>query len=101
MKYAVEMGSSAMKSIPGFIEIGSGIPKLIWRGHTDRMEITQAYFRKVCQKLCGCSNRHDGSHERNCRIKERDVKTTNFEASREVSAKIVNCWVMTTCNFVS
>jgi hypothetical protein len=29
MKYAVEMGSVAMKNIPNFIETGSGIPKLI------------------------------------------------------------------------
>jgi hypothetical protein len=29
MKYAVEMGSGAMISIPGFIKIGSGIQKWI------------------------------------------------------------------------
>jgi hypothetical protein len=36
MKYAVEMGSSAMIYIPSFIKIGSGIQKLIrgeWRSH--------------------------------------------------------------------
>jgi hypothetical protein len=30
--------------IPSFIKIGSGIQKLIWRIHTDRMDITKAYF---------------------------------------------------------
>jgi hypothetical protein len=35
MKYAVEMGSSAMIHIPSFIKIGSGAQKLIGRGHTD------------------------------------------------------------------
>jgi hypothetical protein len=34
MKYAVEMGSGTMIYIPGFIKIGSGIPKLIV-GYTD------------------------------------------------------------------
>jgi hypothetical protein len=29
MKYAVEMGSGAMRYIPSFIKIGSGIQKLI------------------------------------------------------------------------
>jgi hypothetical protein len=33
MKYAVEMGSSAMVYIPSFIKTGSGIQKLI-RGDT-------------------------------------------------------------------
>jgi hypothetical protein len=32
-EYAAEMGSGAMIYIPGFIETGSGIQKLI-RGHT-------------------------------------------------------------------
>jgi hypothetical protein len=32
MKHAVEMGSSAMIDIPRFIQIGSGIQKLIDRG---------------------------------------------------------------------
>jgi hypothetical protein len=41
------MGSVPMMYIPSFIEIGSGIPKLIWTGYTDRMELAQAYFRKV------------------------------------------------------
>jgi hypothetical protein len=34
MKYAVEMGSGAMISIPSFIKIGSDIQKLI-DGYTD------------------------------------------------------------------
>jgi hypothetical protein len=34
MKYAVEMGSGAMICIPGFMKIGSSIPKLIG-GYTD------------------------------------------------------------------
>jgi hypothetical protein len=41
MKCAVETGSSAIKYVPNFIEIGSGIQKLIdeiYR-HTDSMEI--------------------------------------------------------------
>jgi hypothetical protein len=41
MKYAVEMGFSAMIYIPSFIKIGEGIQKLI-RGihrHTDSMVI--------------------------------------------------------------
>jgi hypothetical protein len=41
MKYAVEMGSSAMIYIPSFIKIGSGIQKFI-RGihrHADSMVI--------------------------------------------------------------
>jgi hypothetical protein len=33
MKYAVEMGSGAMIYIPSFIQIGSGIQKLIGRIH--------------------------------------------------------------------
>jgi hypothetical protein len=42
MKYAVEMGSSAIMYMPGFIKIGSGIQKLIGgiHRHTDSMEIT-------------------------------------------------------------
>jgi hypothetical protein len=35
MKYAVEMGSSAMMYIPGFIKTGPAIQKLI-RGYKDR-----------------------------------------------------------------
>jgi hypothetical protein len=39
MKYAVETGSGAMIYILGFIEIGSGIQKLIGgiHRHTDRL----------------------------------------------------------------
>jgi hypothetical protein len=70
------MASVATKNIPSFIEIGSGIPKLMWRGYTDRMEIAQAYFRDVGQKLCRHSKRHDGirSHEHNCTSKESGVR---------------------------
>jgi hypothetical protein len=41
MKYAVEMGSGGMIYIPSFINIDSGIQKLIGgiRRHTDSMEI--------------------------------------------------------------
>jgi hypothetical protein len=41
MKYAVEVGSSAMKYIPSFIKIGSGIQKLIEgiHRHTDSIKI--------------------------------------------------------------
>jgi hypothetical protein len=46
MKYAVEMGSGAMIRIPSFINIGSGIQKLIAGGqdsqthkHRESMEI--------------------------------------------------------------
>jgi hypothetical protein len=41
MKYAVEMGSGAMIYTPSFIQIGSGIQKLIAgiHRHTDSMEI--------------------------------------------------------------
>jgi hypothetical protein len=41
MKYAVQMGSGAMKYVPSFIEIGSGIQTLIEgiHRHTDRKEI--------------------------------------------------------------
>jgi hypothetical protein len=49
MKYGLEMGSVPMMYIPSFIKIGSGIKKLIWGLH--RMEITQAYFRKVGQYM--------------------------------------------------
>jgi hypothetical protein len=34
MKYTVEMGSSAMRHIPSFIKIGSGIQKLKEGGYT-------------------------------------------------------------------
>jgi hypothetical protein len=51
MKYAVEMGSGAMVYIPNFMKIGSDIQKLT-EGYTNtqtgRMEIVQAYFKKVC-----------------------------------------------------
>jgi hypothetical protein len=36
VKYAVEMGSSAMIHIPSFIKIGSGIQKLTAGRHTDK-----------------------------------------------------------------
>jgi hypothetical protein len=36
MKYAVEMGSGAVISIPSFIKIGSGVPKFIWKEYTYR-----------------------------------------------------------------
>jgi hypothetical protein len=41
MKYVVEMGSGAMIYIPSFIQIGSGIQKLIVgiHRHTDSMVI--------------------------------------------------------------
>jgi hypothetical protein len=35
MKYAVEIGSAAMKYIPSFIKIGSGIQTLMDCGYTD------------------------------------------------------------------
>jgi hypothetical protein len=38
MKYAVEMGSSAMIYVPSFIKPGAAIQKLIG-GNTDSMEI--------------------------------------------------------------
>jgi hypothetical protein len=47
MKYAIQMVSGGMISIPGFIKPGSGIQRLI-RGthrHTDITVIVQAYFR--------------------------------------------------------
>jgi hypothetical protein len=37
MKYAVEMGSSAVIYIQSFIKSGSGIQKLMRRIHTDSM----------------------------------------------------------------
>jgi hypothetical protein len=42
MKYAVEMGSGAMITIPSFIKIGSSIKKLMGDAvhrHRDKMEI--------------------------------------------------------------
>jgi hypothetical protein len=42
MKYAAEMGSDTVTCIRSFIEIGSGIQKLIGRRFTDSM--VQAYF---------------------------------------------------------
>jgi hypothetical protein len=41
MKYASEMGSIAMIHIPSFINVGTGIQKLIWGfyRHTDSREI--------------------------------------------------------------
>jgi hypothetical protein len=40
IKYAVEMGSSAMIYIPSFIQIGSGIQKLIGEENTDNTVIS-------------------------------------------------------------
>jgi hypothetical protein len=44
MKYALEMGSSAVIYIPLFIKIGSDFQKLIGglNGHTDSIKIAQA-----------------------------------------------------------
>jgi hypothetical protein len=43
MKYAVEMGSDSMKYIPSFIQIDSGIQKLIWGdSQTHSIVIAQA-----------------------------------------------------------
>jgi hypothetical protein len=39
MTYAAEMDSGAMVYIPNFINVGSGIQKLIWGGFTDSVEI--------------------------------------------------------------
>jgi hypothetical protein len=49
MKQVVETGSDVMKYIPSFIQIGSGIQKLMkeLHRHTDRKKMTLAYFRKV------------------------------------------------------
>jgi hypothetical protein len=51
MKYAVQIGSGAMICIPSFIKIGSVIQKLIEGGgihrHTERKEISSAYFREI------------------------------------------------------
>jgi hypothetical protein len=51
MKYAVEMGSGAMIYIPGFINIGSGIQKLlvvrIHRQHGDRISLF--FLNKECR----------------------------------------------------
>jgi hypothetical protein len=44
---AVEMDSVVMKNVPSFSKTGSRIQMLIGGGDTDRMEIPQAYFRKV------------------------------------------------------
>jgi hypothetical protein len=46
MKYEVEMGSGAIIYIPSFIQIGSGIQRLIdgIHRHTDSTEIAKAYF---------------------------------------------------------
>jgi hypothetical protein len=43
MKYACHMGSGAMIYTPNFIQVGSGIPKLIRKihRHADRKEITK------------------------------------------------------------
>jgi hypothetical protein len=52
MKCAVEMGSGAMIYVPSFINIGSGIQKLIGREYTDthrqqRDLISLLYFFKI------------------------------------------------------
>jgi hypothetical protein len=47
---SVNMVSRAMIYTSSFIEVGSGIQKLIGRIHTDRRGIVYAYFRKVGQK---------------------------------------------------
>jgi hypothetical protein len=39
MKYAVEMGSSAMIYIPSVINTGSGVKKLIGRIHRHRQDV--------------------------------------------------------------
>jgi hypothetical protein len=47
MKYTVEMGSVAMIYIPSFINIGSGIQKImgeIHRKHADLISIILFYF---------------------------------------------------------
>jgi hypothetical protein len=51
MKFAVEMGSSAMTYIPSFIKTVSGILKFFWEGviQTHSMEIAYAYFN--CFKI--------------------------------------------------
>jgi hypothetical protein len=102
-KYTADMGSVAIKNIPSFTEIGSDIPRYTWRGYTDRMEIAHAYCRRAGHKLCRYSNRHAGvrSHEYNCKSEEEAVKNVKFEASKEVTAEIVNYWVMTSFCFVS
>jgi hypothetical protein len=49
MKYAVEMSSGGMVYIPSFIQIGSGIQKLmgvIHRQHGDRISILSFIFSK-------------------------------------------------------
>jgi hypothetical protein len=46
MKYAAEIGSVAMIYIPSFIQISSGIQKLMGGIQTDRMDTAKAYFRK-------------------------------------------------------
>jgi hypothetical protein len=52
MKYAVEMGLSAMLYIPSFIKIGSRIQKLMWgdtqthRQHGDRIGLLSFFQNK-------------------------------------------------------
>jgi hypothetical protein len=46
MKYAVEMGSGAMIYIPSFINIGSGIQKVMWGGYTD-MQINRQHGDRI------------------------------------------------------
>jgi hypothetical protein len=51
MKYAIEMGSGAMIYIPSFIQIGSGIQKLIGgdsQTHREHGDLTSLlYFFKI------------------------------------------------------
>jgi putative transposon-encoded protein len=47
MKYATEMGSGAMMYIPSFIQIGSGIQKLIREGYTGCREGFMKYATEM------------------------------------------------------
>jgi hypothetical protein len=62
MKYAVEMGSSAMIYIPSFINTGSGIQKLIRTDtYTKTEEIAEAYFRKAGRQVLPSETRMERS----------------------------------------
>jgi hypothetical protein len=50
MKYAVEMGSSAVIYIPSFIKIGSGTQKLMGGGHTHTHSIEIAYTAQAVRR---------------------------------------------------
>jgi hypothetical protein len=61
MKYAVQMGSGAVIYVPIFIEIGSGIQKLIradsTHTHTHKQQrdlISLLYFLKIRKVCCKC-----------------------------------------------